>query len=145
MKKSILPYVFTAAILLSGAGCKKESNENNSIAGQWELRQISGMLTTNYPAGNGTILRFSAKGYERYQNSQLVEAGTYVLVADNTASSSTCLTLPSGHYTSRIEYSNLQPSREKVFVDLVDNKLYFISGCYAYDGGSTAQYEKIGD
>jgi hypothetical protein len=145
MKKILIFCVLIAAVAGINTGCKKESNTTISIKGKWELRQISGMLSTNYTPGNGAIVKFTSTGYERYQNSQLTESGTYVLVPDNTASSSTCLTLPAGHYTSRIEYSNPQPSGEKVFVDLVDNKLYFISGCYAYDGGSTAQYEKIGD
>lgn len=145
MKKVLILYVFIAAVVSVNTGCKKESDTTISIKGKWELRQISGMLITNYPPGNGAVLKFTATRYERYQNSQLTESGTYVLVPDNTASSSTCLTLPAGHYTSRIEYSNPQTSGEKVFIDLVDNKLYFISGCYAYDGGSTAQYEKTGD
>lgn len=144
MKKKNVLYVLMAAIVILGTACKKDKAAGFSIAGKWELRQVSGMITTDYPPGNGNILQFSASGYQKYQNGQAIQDGRYTIADDNTAVASTCLSLPEGHFTKRIIYDN-QQTGEKIFVDREGSKLTFISGCYAYDAGHTSVYEWTGE
>jgi hypothetical protein len=114
------------------------------MEGRWELRQASGMITIDYPAGNGHLLIFTTAGYQKYDSGQLVKSGSYVMVDDNTAEANTCLVLPAGQYTKRIIYDN-NSNAQKIFLQLEENKLSFISGCYAYDAGHTLVYKRVGD
>lgn len=134
--------------MLTGS-CKKNNAKENtdttiSIIGSWELRQTSAAMNpaiTNYPAGNGNILKFTTSAYETYSNGQLVKAGNYLIIKDTTVAENICLEFPAGQYTNRIVYDN-NYNNTKIFVQISKNQLTFISGCYAYDAGHTSQYER---
>ncbi len=141
MKKKIASFCL-GTLLLFIVSCKKESNAiSNSIQGSWELRQTSGMLLTLYSPGNGHIIKFTADNYEITLNGQITQSGRYSIVQDATAASATCLVIPSGQYTNRIIYDNNITS-EKVFIQISGNKLIFLSGCFAYDAGSSSEYAR---
>ena len=144
MKNKNVLYLLMAVIIILGTACKKDKTAGFSIAGKWELRQVSGMIATDYPPGNGNILQFSASGYQKYQNGQVMQGGSYTITDDATAVASTCLSLPEGHFTKRIIYDNRQTA-EKIFLDREGSKLTFISGCFAYDAGHSSVYEWAGE
>jgi hypothetical protein len=124
------------------AGCKKGTNAiSSSIQGLWELRHASGMFTTNYAPGNGNTIKFTDGRYETTTNGQPTKSGSYQVVQDLSVGAETCLVIGSGQYTNRIIYDNDLISR-KVFVEISNNKLSFLSGCFAYDAGSFVEYER---
>ncbi len=130
-------------IFIFFGSCKKETqNNSSSIVGTWELRQASGQITINYPSGNGNILKFTATNYESDTNGVLQKSGQYLIVADPTVEQNVCLVYPPGQFTNRIIYDNDTISH-KQFIQISNNKLSIVSGCYSYDGGSTREYEKI--
>ena len=123
---------------------KKSANYPASIAGTWQLRKTSGGMLPGeqaYPSGNGNILKFDNGHYERYENRILTKTGQFEIVNDNTVNESVCLVMPDGQFTNRIIYDNDTVS-EKVFIQVFNNKLTFISGCYALDGGHSSEYER---
>jgi len=129
-------------LLFINTGCKKYSEESNtSIQGTWELRMVSGSFQINYPTGNGRTLSFSGDRYEMRENGQITRSGQYEIISDNTASSSTCLNIPSNQYSQRIVYDN-NTTATKVFFELSGNKLTTVSGCFALDAGSLSEYER---
>ena len=143
MKSASIIYII--AFLAFFSSCKKDnSNISSSISGTWELRQISGMLTTNYPAGNGNILKFTETGYEMYSEGQLTKNGKYAVVQDASVSENTCLVFNAGEFINRIIYDN-ETNAAKEFFQISNNKLTLVSGCFAIDGGAFREYERIGE
>jgi hypothetical protein len=96
----------------------------------------------DYPAGNGNILKFNDSAFQRFSNNQLIESGIFTLIKDTTFEESVCLVLPAGQFSNRIVYNGKYDSI-KVFIQIANNKLTFISGCYALDGGLTKIYQRI--
>ena len=149
MKRFVGLKLFVVMALVIGTACnkdqaKKSGNNQDSIVGIWELRKTSGGMMPGeqvYPSGNGDILKFDDGHYERYVNGALVKTGEYEIVSDNTVDESVCLVMPDGQFTNRIIYDNDTVS-EKVFIQVSNNKLTFISGCYALDGGHSSEYER---
>ncbi len=145
MKNSILIFCFITCFV----SCKKESpQEKNelsaSIIGTWELRQTTAAMNpdeTNYLPGNGNVLKFTNASYENYTNGQLVKSGAYVIVKDKTVEKSVCLVIPSGQFMNRIIYDS-NYNDNKIFIQFSNNKLTFISGCYAYDARHSSEYER---
>ena len=129
-------------LFLFVVSCKKESNViSNSIQGLWELRRASGTFSTTYPPGNGHIIKFTANSFEISVNGQITQSGRYRIVQDLTAESATCLVIPAGQYTDRIIYDN-NITAKKVFIEVNGNSLIFLSGCFAYDAGSSSEYAR---
>ena len=125
--------------------CRKENKDiSTSIIGTWELRHSSAAMnptTNNYPRGNGNLLKFTNDSYEIYKNNQLVQSGYYTIVNDSTVEENVCLVFSAGRFTNRIIYDgNYNDSKQ--FIEISNNKLTFISGCYALDDGHTSEYEK---
>ena len=149
MNRSVRLKLFVAIALVIAGACnkdqaKKSDNNQDSIVGDWELRKTSGGMMPGeqvYPSGNGDILKFEDGRYERYINGALIKSGEYEIVSDNTVSQSVCLVMPDGQFTNRIIYDNDTVS-EKVFIQISNNRLTFISGCYALDGGHSSEYER---
>jgi hypothetical protein len=142
MKNYSSPVFLIFALITVFASCRKNTDKNTvSLTGTWELREKSGMFLTTYPPGNGTLLKFSASTYEMYTNNQLTQSGTYMLLPDNTVKTSVCLEFPEGQFTNRIVYDQQQNTPKK-FIDIVNNRLTLISGCYAFDAGHSEVYEK---
>lgn len=144
MKKA---YKFVLIVLMLPAwfGCKKDHDNipADSLIGYWELAERSGsMAPATYPAGNGNFLVFKENTYAYYASGQPVKSGTYITMEDNTVDLSVCLNIADDKYTSRIVYDTAY-SDPKVFYQIADDKLTFISGCYALDGGRTITYRRI--
>jgi hypothetical protein len=143
MKKFLLfASVLTFIVLM--ISCKKENAKKKSIeglTGTWELRRAAGMMTINYPPGNGTLLKFTGENYESYSNGQLINSGKYTIISDSTVSEEVCLVFQDGQYNQRIIYDNNYIDK-KIFLQISDNNLSFVSGCFAYDGGSFTEYER---
>jgi hypothetical protein len=138
MKQGMLLFGL-AGLLFFTNGCKKDSL--SSIQGVWELRQAKGMVLVNYPPGNGKKIKFDGNHYERSDNGQITQSGTFVIVTDGSVSESTCLKIDAGRYRKRIIYDNSTPN-VKIFLEIEGNKLNFISGCFAYDAGSETEYAR---
>lgn len=127
--------------------CKKDNTENDakssvSIVGTWELRQTTAAmnpLATNYGPGNGNILKFTDQNYEAYKNGQLVRRGAYAIVPDTTVEINVCLIFPEGHFENRIDLADTVIAI-KQFIQISNDTLSIIAGCYAVDAGHTAKY-----
>lgn len=122
--------------------CKKESTVRKSLIGKWELRRGAGQLIIDYPQGNGRILEFTADSYNLYENNQVIQSGTYKITPDNTAEQNVCLVIESGKFANRLDLEN-SSTNNKVFMELAEDKLELISGCFAVDAGSTRTYLPI--
>lgn len=79
--------------------CHKDGGHlENSLQGYWELSSITtvtiaGMSRTNYPGGNGHILRFNRSAYASYGDGQLLERRLYsVEELSPTQQKESCLT-----------------------------------------------------
>ena len=115
-----------------------------SLAGNWELRETTAAMMPGakaHLAGNGSRLQFTETTYEQYENGKLINSGKYNVVKDSTVSQAVCLELAKDKYPYRIIFEK-QEEEPKEFFELVNNKITFISGCYASDGGHTKTYEK---
>lgn len=124
-------------------GCKKDNASFiDNLQGQWELRRASGMLTTDYPAGNGKILKFSGNICESFQHEELIDRGSYEIIPDKTVSVSTCMVFEEGIYNKRILFHKAS-TNQKTFIRLSGDTLSFVSGCFAIDAGSESKYVRI--
>jgi hypothetical protein len=124
--------------VLINCGC------SGNHASYWELKFISGgmMPTVTYPAGNGNILKFTSRTYEKYNDTTLVEKGTHRLVADGSVKENVCLEITPGRYRHRIIFNN-DVAAQKTFINITDTTLSYISGCFALDGGVERTYRRI--
>ncbi|HEY8661645.1 MAG TPA: hypothetical protein VFF80_02610 [Bacillota bacterium] len=116
--------LFVILVTLILFSCKKEkTQQSQSIVGTWELRTgFNGQGgATNYPKGNGRILKFTATSYQIYSNGQILKSGTYELVKD----SSYIL----GKTAQRIIYDNEQNS-VRSFVEVVSATLTLTLDAY---------------
>lgn len=144
-----LTFRFAVAILIMGsiASCKKDHggthNYTNSVIGTWELSQLQGsMPVKDFPAGNGNILILTATTYEFRENGQLKKNGTYILKEDPTVEQNVCLVFPQGSFSKRIIYDG-NDTAQKVFIDVTNDQLTLVSGCFALDGGSKNVYKRL--
>ena len=138
----ILPIVFLITTLFA---CKKDKDANTStdIVGHWELAETSAAMipVITYPTGNGDYLVITDSTYAYYGAGQLVKSGTYTIMDDATVEQNVCLVIPDDQFTRRIVFDNMT-STPKVFFDVRDGKLSFISDCYANDAGHKSVYRK---
>jgi hypothetical protein len=147
--KHLFSIAFVALITVF-LGCNKDVADtatSTSIVGSWELRQTSAaMLPTpsTYPVGNGTILKFTDSTYESYDKGTLVKSGNYTVVEDSTFEENVCMVQQPGMFRHRIIYDG-NTTATKQFIQVISNKLIFMSGCYAVDAGTNTQYEKISE
>lgn len=139
---------FAMALLILN-GCAKDQQSSakrvgKSIEGRWELRQTSAAMvpgTQEYSPGNGHELTFHDRQYERYSQGSLLQSGTYEIVADGSVAENVCLEIAGGRYEQRIVYDG-NVSGEKLFMHLDGDRLFFIAGCYALDGGHQMIYQR---
>jgi hypothetical protein len=143
--KYFITTICVAALVFFGS-CKKDGASSTSIIGTWELKQAqTGMIpTVDYPGGNGNKLVFSASGYEKYANGNLVKSGNYTIISDASVEASVGLVIPSGQFTNRIIFDNDLTS-PKTFMEISNNRLTLLSGYFPLDGGSNMVYERIED
>lgn len=143
-----LALVISVGLLLHLISCKKDDNVNSSknisasLIGTWELRQTSAAmnpLATNYAPGNGNLLKFTEDKYEVYKNGLLARRGSYAVVPDSTVETSVCLIYPDGVFTNRIDYKD-SVLAFKQFIQITNDTLNIVAGCYALDAGHTVKY-----
>ena len=143
--KRILFSIFLGGLTLIQFSCRKDNVNNNnliltSIIGSWELnKEQRGMLPVNYAPGNGNILKFTDSEFQIFANGQLVKSGQYRITRDGTVATEVCLVIPTDQYRNRIIYDN-NFFETKIFVQVSENKLTFLSGCFAYDAGNYKEY-----
>ena len=140
------------AVTLFINSCKKSSPSeaaSTSVVGTWELRQFYGDVgTINYPAGNNYTITFTASTYVTSDSTRSFvirgnhrTTGTYTIIKDNSADSSTGCLIQKGQFTSRLILDN-DTSSEKIFIQVANNKLVFLSGFFPTDGGVQLTYQK---
>jgi hypothetical protein len=136
------------AVMLLIDGCKKSSSSEGSgtsIVGTWELRQLYGDVgTINYPAGNNSILTFTDGTYSSSDTTKSLlrhQTGTFKIINDNSAGASTGIIIKKGQFTSRLILDN-DTTSDKIFIQMVNNQLIFLSGNFQIDAGVQLTYEK---
>jgi hypothetical protein len=131
-------FVFFTIIIFA---CNKNNRDYaTGIEGNWELRRITGgRPQTDYPAGNGNLLKFTNTTYQTFENGRLVKTGIYTIVEDASAQTSLCLVLSPEQYKNRIIYDNDYNATKKFF-QISNDTLTIISGCFAIDAGSNTEY-----
>lgn len=144
--KSAVPAIFLSILFVLLSACNKETSNADTkrlLLGEWELRKVqSGKApVVEYPAGNGNTLLFTTAGYKMFVNGQLNNQGSYTIINDTTAQSEVCLVLQPGEYQNRIVYDKSESSK-KVFLQISGDTLTFLSGCFAYDGGTYKEYRR---
>ncbi|HMG68618.1 MAG TPA: hypothetical protein VK588_13060, partial [Chitinophagaceae bacterium] len=131
-----------ASILIVGFSCKKENTSNSlTIQGVWEERVASGSFTTTFPPGNDHIITFTTDHYEISSGGQVTKSGSFQVLRDPSAATETCLDIQQGQYVNRIIYDG-NTSAKKIFLEISNDKLTFLSGCFAYDGGTSEEYAR---
>ena len=139
--------MYAGIVMTIFVSCKKEPskiiNNSTSIIGKWELRQTVGNTPVkNYAQGNGSIYEFTDSGYSIFANGTLIKKGIYNTSFDSTASEVTGIVEShSGQFTNRIIFNNDTISN-KIFYQISNNKLTFISGYFPLDGGFSSTYER---
>lgn len=140
MKKTGIFFYLCAFIIIES--CNKDASQksnNNSIEGIWELRQTSAQSgVKNYEWGNNNMFYFTSNGFQKYSPGEITDSGTYRLIHDTSASENVCLVLTKGEYETRIEFNNVELPKQ--FIQISNDSLYFLSGCFANDGGTAAIY-----
>ena len=151
--KYIISAVGLCFLLIIMQSCTKENQKNilknkpteTGITGEWELRNTSAAMLpgqVDYAPGNGNIIKFTSTGYEMYENGSLVRSGLYNVVPDTGVTESVCLVFSAGQFEERIVYDGTD-AEPKIFFQITGNRLTFVSGCYALDGGHRSEYEKL--
>lgn len=144
MKKNLF-FILFGTFALVQISCRKDNVNNNnltltSIIGSWELnKEQLGMLPVSYSPGNGNILKFTDSEFQIFSNGQPVKSGQYRIVEDGTVATEVCLVIPTDQYRNRIIYDN-NFFDTKIFVQVSENRLTFLSGCFAYDAGNYKEY-----
>jgi|SRR5687768_13276229 len=143
--KRVLLLIFLGGLTLVQPACRKDNTDNNnltltSIIGSWELnKEQLGMLPVSYSPGNGNILKFTDSEFQIFANGQLVKSGQYRITKDSTVTTEVCLVIPIDQFRNRIIYDN-NFFATKIFVQVSENMLTFLSGCFAYDAGNYKEY-----
>lgn len=144
MKKNLF-FILFGTLALVQISCRKDNVNNNnltltSIIGSWELnKEQLGMLPVSYSPGNGNILKFTDSEFQIFSNGQPVKSGQYRIVEDGTVATEVCLVIPTDQYRNMIIYDN-NFFDTKIFVQVSENMLTFLSGCFAYDAGNYKEY-----
>ncbi len=134
--------ILACLAMLLIVNCKKQGSAGPvSFNGTWELYKVSGQATVNYSPGNGNDLKFLGDNYQMFTNGSLTKSGKFFVADDTTATTSTCLIFPAGQFNRRIIYDS-NYNAPKVFIELSNNTLTLVSGCFAYDGGSFSYYAR---
>lgn len=142
LKASLLPLVLFMLII---SGCKKGTSvDDMGLIGSWQLVERSGGMNPEvfHPAANEEVLKFANSNYKLYHNDILANTGFYAIAEDSTVEQEVCLVFANNYYSRRIDFSGMDNSG-KTFYNLNGDTLRLISGCYAYDAGSTKVYARM--
>lgn len=131
-------FFLMAMFLLS---CKKDnSSSSTSVVGEWELLRVVGSRPLiTYPSGNGNVLKFTNTNYQAFESGQLTKSGTYSIIEDGSVEASVCLVVPQDKYRQRLIFDNDYGAPKK-FIQITNDTLSVLSGCFAIDGGSNTEY-----
>lgn len=139
-------FAFAAIIvLLMITSCSKSSQdvsmEQSQLQGKWELRVISGFRGVAYPAGSGNTLEFDNNTYTKFEDGDMIQQGTFVVVKDTSVVKSVGLLVNNGSYRSRIKFNS--STEPKVFYQISKDTLYTLQGYFPTDGGYRSVYVRI--
>lgn len=132
--------LFTLALILtifSYLGCKKDLpyDPNIDLEGTWELRASVGGQAAGVPSevapGNGNLMKFTGKNYEKMADGKLVKAGTYTLIREISWTAT----------ETRIVFDN--DMKTKYFVEILKGRLILYSYGPISADGTKEDYEKI--
>lgn len=117
--------------------CKKDLplDPKIDLEGTWELRasvggQIAGVPSEVAP-GNGNLMKFSGKNYEKIADGKLIKAGTYTLIKESSWTATEI----------RIVFDNELST--KYFVEILKGRLILYSYGPISSDGTKEDYERI--
>ncbi|HSU51204.1 MAG TPA: hypothetical protein VLJ41_11455 [Segetibacter sp.] len=140
MMRCIVMTLFFAATSFFYSCEKDNRNATKLVEGEWELVRITGSRPViTFDRGNGNVLKFTNTNYDLFENNRLKKSGTYTIQEEGSAQSSVCLVLPPEKYRNRIIYDN-DDTPPKTFLEVSNDTLSFISGCFATDAGTKTEY-----
>jgi hypothetical protein len=81
---------------------------------------------------------FLSNSFKKYSSGTITDSGTFRLVHDESASENVCLVLDKDEYNTRIDFNSVELPKQ--FIQISNDSLFFLSGCFANDGGAGAVY-----
>jgi hypothetical protein len=125
-------------LMISVLSCKKEERLESRLEGSWELRHILGGFRiadspSDFPAGNGNIIKFEGANYERWAEGNMYSKGTFKIIKDQAEIDGT-------NYSYKLEFENKMDS--DVHFKISDKEMKTTVGSQAHDG-YTVTYEKL--
>ena len=91
--------------------------------------------------GEWDILKFGNSENLVFSNNQLIKSGVYTIDEDASAESEVCMEVPTDDFRNWIIYDN--DYSNKVFIQISNNKLIFLAGCFASDAGTCKKYTRV--
>jgi hypothetical protein len=141
-KAAFLPIILFGMVI---CGCEKRiSVDDMGLIGSWQLIEQTAAMNPEvfHQAANTEVLKFANSNYQVYNHDTLTNSGFYTIVEDSTVEQEVCLVFTENYYSRRIHFSGMDNSR-KTFYNQNGDTLRLISGCYAYDAGSTKVYARM--
>ena len=92
-------------------------------------------------SGEWDILKFGNSENLVFSNNQLIKSGVYTIDEDASAESEVCMEVPTDDFRNWIIYDN--DYSNKVFIQISNNKLIFLAGCFASDAGTCKKYIRV--
>jgi len=122
--KKLLELTFSCLLLITVVSCKKEASVA-SLNGTWELKSVVGGQLAASPSTDKHViqLRFADQRYEKYDNDQLTESGTYTVTAEKKAIND-----------NQANYYLTTQGDNKQYIKLSTNELVVFVGQIAADG-----------
>ncbi|PYF77183.1 hypothetical protein [Pedobacter nutrimenti] len=128
--------LFLFAIIISFSSCSK-SLINDKLSGNWELRHIKGIqvahVSPDFAPGNGNLIKFTGKTFEKYNDGKLSSKGTYAVQEEKKE-------INNEQVSYSIVYNNDMGTKE--FFNLENGKLTLYVGEIAADGYQST-YQKL--
>lgn len=144
--KSLVVILCFGILVVLFSNCNKNegkavSSKSTGITGTWELRQSQSSMfpAVNYPKGNGNFLKFTDLKYEKYSAGELDKKGNYFITKDSSVATEVGLAVPTGQFTNTIAFDSISSSR-KIFLEVSNDSLIFLSGYFPLDGGTKQVY-----
>ncbi len=111
--------------------CKKESHFEHKLIGTWELRHLYGGFReagspSNYAAGNGNIIKFDGREFQKFSQGQLRSSGRYTIKKVDAE-------VNGDKVSYRLEFHDEKDPIDQYF-KIVDNELTIYFGSIASDG-----------
>lgn len=122
--KNFLHLTLSFLLLILVFSCKKEASVA-SLNGTWELKSVIGGQPIATPASEKHVvqLRFADQHFEKYDNGQVIESGTFSITAEKKAINN-----------NQANYYLTTKGDNKQYIKLSKNELVVFEGEIAADG-----------